>query len=207
MAKAGRKTNKSKRNLKMNKNFTKVLLLLGATTLYLALFTNDKEIIKEVEQVQEQLEPTIIELEPSTVIDQHTYRMTSYYTNDSTGSGKCTGSGLCVSDFKVNENGWYTYNGMIVMAGATNECLNSHTGACNSYNNIVVGRIYFDYYDTFAVVIDNIEYDAIILDSCGASMYVAENRIDLFVAGSNHFIDRGYKGVNPVQLYIERVIR
>ena len=126
------------------------------------------------------------------------FRLTSYYTDDSTGSGKCTGSGLCTSNFSVNSKGWYTYKGMLVLAGATNECLNSHSGACNEWNTKLDDREYFSYYDTVDIIIDNIQYKGIILDSCGASMYVEDERLDLFVSGDTYKIDRGYKGVNPI---------
>ena len=190
----------------MNKIFINSLAVLGVIgvgtivyadiTVPIVLEEETQEAIEEVRtmvvKVYENTEPVVITENVSE------YRLTSYYTDDSTGSGKCTGSGLCVSDFKVNEQGWYTYQGKLVMAAATNECLNSHYGACNSYNTKIVGRHYFDYYDEVTVVIDNIEYTAIILDSCGASMYIAEDRLDLFVSGSNHFIDRGYLGNNPI---------
>lgn len=40
---------------------------------------------------------------------------------------------------------------------------------------------YFRYYDNVLIEIDGIQYDGIILDSCGACSYVQENRLDLFV--------------------------
>ena len=46
------------------------------------------------------------------------------------------------------------------------------------------------------VEIDGIQYDGIILDSCGACSYVQENRLDLFVRDKDSVIDRGYKGKN-----------
>ena len=42
-------------------------------------------------------------------------------------------------------------------------------------------------------------YQGIILDSCGASMYMDEERLDLFVANSSGKIDRGYDGNNMVK--------
>jgi len=210
--KRGRKTNQEKHDAKMNKIMLYIYIILAvASGLFYINRTafapkqykeeiieeikHSEEVVKEV--IKERIKPVVV------VLNVDEYRLTSYYTNDSTGSGKCTGSGLCIKDFKVNENGWYTYNGKLVMAGATNECLNSHSGACNKWNYKIIGRHYFDYYDELVVVIDGVEYDSIILDSCGASMYVAEDRIDLFVSGSNHFIDRGYKGVNPIEVIRE----
>ena len=124
--------------------------------------------------------------------------MTSYYPEE---GSDCTGSGKCSWDFGVDEHGWYTYNGKLVIAAATKECLNSHYGACNKWNTAKSGRKYFKYYKELNIVIDGVTYNAIVLDSCGASMYLSEDRIDLFVSSSNYAIDRGYKGVNMVTVY------
>ena len=59
---------------------------------------------------------------------------------------------------------------------------------------------YFRYYDNVLVEIDGIQYEGIILDSCGACFYVQENRLDLFVRDKNSVIDRGYKGKNMVKV-------
>ena len=45
---------------------------------------------------------------------------------------------------------------------------------------------YFLYYDTLTLVINGKEYEAIVLDSCGAAM--KSHIIDLFVAGSDYSI-------------------
>lgn len=128
------------------------------------------------------------------------YRLTSYYPEE---DSDCTGSGKCSWDFQVNDKGWYTYKGKLVIAAATKECLNSHYGACNKWNTPKSGRKYFKYYEELKIVIDGNTYDAIVLDSCGASMYLNEDRIDLFVSNSKSTIDRGYKGVNMVTVYAD----
>lgn len=133
------------------------------------------------------------------------YRMTSYYTGDETGSTHKTGSGISTSEFEVNDKGWYTYEGKLVFATATNACLNSTNpnDACSKWSTPKEGRHYFDYFEEFQVIIDGVEYTGIVLDSCGASMYLEENRVDLFVANKDSVIDRGYKGNNPVQIFIQ----
>lgn len=50
------------------------------------------------------------------------------------------------------------------------------------------------------VEIDGIQYEGVILDSCGACSYIQENRLDLFVRDKNSVIDRGYKGKNMVKV-------
>ena len=126
------------------------------------------------------------------------YRLTSFWFNDGYGTGRCTGSGLCEKDFKVNQKGWYTYKGKLVLAAATYECLNSKRGACGRWNVKRSDKRYYHYYEEIELVIDNVVYKGIILDSCGACMYINnEQRIDLFVSGSKYTISRGYKGKNP----------
>ena len=117
------------------------------------------------------------------------YRLTSYYPAETSNH---TGSGLETKDFQVNEKGWYTYQGKLVLAGAT-VYLKSRYGE-------KIGKHYFRYYDNVLVEIDGIQYDGIILDSCGACSYVQENRLDLFVKDKNSVIDRGYKGKNMVKV-------
>lgn len=133
------------------------------------------------------------------------YRLTSYYTGDSTNSGSWVGAGINTSKFGVNEKGWYTYKNKLVLAGATNECLRSKQGACGNWNTPKEGKRYFNYYEEITVLIDGIEYEAMILDSCGACMYLDENRIDLFVSKKENAIDRGYQGVNMIKVSNEVV--
>ncbi len=128
------------------------------------------------------------------------YRLTSYYTGDSTNSGSWVGAGINTSKFQINEKGWYTYKGKLVLAGATNECLNSTSGACGEWNIKKSDKHYYNYYDEIKVIIDEVEYEGIILDSCGACMYLDENRIDLFVSNKESSIDRGYRGVNKIKV-------
>lgn len=104
-----------------------------------------------------------------------TYRITYYYSGDDMNSTSCTGSGLCINDFQVNDKGWYTYQGKLVIAAGTTYLLN--------YNfPYTEGRKYFRYYDEITLTVDGIEYQGIILDSCGASMTSSNNIIDLFVS-------------------------
>lgn len=79
-----------------------------------------------------------------------------------------------------------------MLAGATTYLKNSF-GSRND-------KHYFKYYDTIYITIDEIKYEGIILDSCGACMTVNENRLDLFVQDKSSVIDRGYKGKNMVKV-------
>lgn len=48
----------------------------------------------------------------------------------------------------------------------------------------VDGITYYKLYDTFTLVINDVSYPAIVLDSCGACM--KKNIIDIFVVDSSH---------------------
>ena len=90
------------------------------------------------------------------------------------------------------------------MAAATYECLYSHSGACNNWNIMKEGRIYYNYYDEIEIIIDGNTYGGIILDSCGVCMRIDyEQRLDLFISGKDYAIDRGYKGNNAVSVFKE----
>lgn len=119
------------------------------------------------------------------------YRVTSYYPGDAYGSGKKTGSGLTTSDFgttTVEGKTVYTYKGKLVAAAATEELLASGYSK-NGGNVRQEGKYYFSYYDEISICINGTWYDCIILDSCGASMWTGEYRIDLFVTNASNLVN------------------
>lgn len=146
-------------------------------------------IIKE-EKVAIVQEEEVIEEKPTL----YQYRLTSYYENDECLSTPCTGTGLCDKDFQTNEHGWYTYNGKLVLAAATPYLINQFGYKEN--------KLYFRYYDEVKLTIDGVEYEGIILDTCGACY--KNEIIDLFVSGKNSVIDRGYKGRNMITLEVTK---
>ena len=129
------------------------------------------------------------------------YRVTSYYPGDGCNSGTVTGSGKRTSDFKtktVEGKQVYTYNDKIVVAAATEELLReaqkgniklSRNGASRQD-----GKHYFSYYDEITININGNNYEAIVLDSCGAAMWEGEQRIDIFVPSASNVVDT--TGVN-----------
>lgn len=141
----------------------------------------EKEPEKPVESASEvQSEPIIdevVDVEPVKGLTRDVYetRMTSFYANDGYGTGNCTGSGLCSWDFGVNDKGWYTYNGKLVIATATNYLTRSGWSLADGVRT-------YKYYDELILNIDGVDYPAIVLDSCGSSM--RNGRIDLFVSGA-----------------------
>jgi len=165
------------------------------------------EIIKYVPQMDYSNESTIEDEGYVTHTEkddptQFSVRLTSYYTGDDTGSTKYTGSGISTDRFKTNDKGWYTYNGKVVLAAATKECLNSSKGACGQYNYSDKVEHYFSYFDELTITVDNQDYQAVVLDSCGACM--RDSRVDMFVKDKDSVVDRGYLGNNPAVIQIKK---
>lgn len=134
----------------------------------------DYEETEEISWDSVTIESEVKEVVESVETGTYETRMTSYWANDGYGTGDCTGSGLCSWDFGVNEHGWYTYNGKLVVATAT-------TYLANQGWAVADGVHLYKYYEELVLTIDGVEYDAIILDSCGSSMKT--DRVDLFVSG------------------------
>ena len=160
------------------------LSLLGVATMIMPIKVNSAEykeitinaqssvkIIAKAEEMHNEIE--------NTVQNSYTTRMTSYYSGEA-GSGECTGSGLCTSDFEVNDKGWYTYQGKLVVATATPYLL--------KYGfNLADGVHTYRYGDEITLNIDGIDYQAVVRDSCGNCMKTG--RIDLFVSNANSVKD------------------
>lgn len=128
-------------------------------------------------------------------IDKYQLTLTYYYPGDATGSGSTTGAGISVSNFTVDENGWYRYykDGVsyLVVAAATTYCRDSanHCGIDVGKHGIAQNIPYYSYYDTLNLQIGEKTYDAIVLDSCGACMWGDRDthgeKIDIFVQNSS----------------------
>lgn len=137
---------------------------------------NESEEVEEVEELEE-VEEEYVEVVEETYVEpvvevsnEYTTRMTSFYPAE---SSDCTGSGLCSWDFGVNENGWYTYNGKLVVATATQYLANQGWYLASGVHT-------YRYYDEITLIIDGVEYQAIVLDSCGNCCKT--DRVDLFVS-------------------------
>jgi len=150
--------------------------------------------ITSVNLETEYVEPPKIELEKLTFNEpqKYEYRLTSYYLNDECNSTDCVGAGFCAKDLVANEKGWYTYNGKLVVAAATTYMQNVF--------GVKENKLYFKYYDELKLTIDGVEYDAIVLDTCGACY--KNEIIDLFVKDASSAIDRGYKGKNMITVEV-----
>lgn len=125
-------------------------------------------------------EPELIVEESEPTSNTYETRLTSYWANDEYETGSCTGSGLCEKDFQVNEKGWYTYQGKLVVATAT--------PYLEKYGWVIYDGVHtFKYYDEVILNIDGIDYESIVVDSCGNCCKT--DRIDLFVSNEQSAID------------------
>lgn len=127
------------------------------------------KIVAKIEEMHNETENTM----------QNSYetRITSYYPEE---TSNCTGSGLCSWDFQVNDKGWYTYQGKLVVATATSYLLKY---GFTLYEGVHTYR----YGDEITLNIDGVDYQAVVRDSCGNCMKTG--RIDLFVSNANSVKD------------------
>lgn len=138
------------------------------------------EEIQEIEEQEKEIQENLVYEETINTNTSYTTRMTSYWADDGYGTGNCTGSGLCSWDLQTNEKGWYTYQGKLVVAAATTYLANQGWYVGN-------GVHLYKYGDELTLMIDGIEYDAIVKDSCGNCMKT--DRIDLFVSNGSSVKD------------------
>ena len=108
------------------------------------------------------------------------YTVTYEYETRLTRANAVTGCGLEFTYFDVNENGWFTYDGRLVIATATNYLLNYGWKLADGVRT-------YKYYQELILNIDGVDYLAVVLDSCGLCMQTG--RIDLFVMDKNSIKD------------------
>ena len=117
------------------------------------------------------------QIENYTVTYEYETRLTSYYPTRASAS---TGCGLDFRNFDVNENGWFTYDGRLVVATATDYLLNYGWKLADGVRT-------YKYYQELILNIDGVDYLAVVLDSCGLCM--TTGRIDLFVVNKSAIKD------------------
>ena len=126
---------------------------------------------KKVEQKKEEVKQEV------QTQSSYTTRMTSYYPEE---GELTTGSGLSPANFEINDKGWYTYQGKLVVATAT-------TYLANQGWQVGSGVHLRKYYNELTLNIDGVDYQAIVLDSCGNCMRT--DRIDLYVSSVDYLKD------------------
>lgn len=102
---------------------------------------------------------------------------TNYFMGDGS-SGTTTASGLKVTDFEVNDDGMYTYEGKVVVATANITRLKR--GIAEGYRS-------HELYEEFTIRLNGKEYTGIALDVCGKCFYTEGEfiqRYDIFTTGN-----------------------
>ena len=102
---------------------------------------------------------------------------TNYFMGDGS-SGTTTASGLKVTDFKVSDEGWYLYEGKVVVATANITRLKR--GIAEGYRS-------HELYEELTIRLNGKEYQSIVLDLCGACYGVDGEflqRYDIFTTGN-----------------------
>lgn len=145
--------------------------ILALTTHYL-WYTNDISERREKQNSNIQ-KVEVFQLE---TVSKEIY-VTNYFLGDSS-SGTTTASGKQIKDFKVNEQGMYTFNGMIVVATANTERLKWPLRDGYKSHSL---------YSVLSLEIDGTVYEAIVLDICGSCYGVEgeeKQRYDVFTTGN-----------------------
>lgn len=126
-------------------------------------YTNDLSIRRE--EYSKLLNP-IVEVEAKGVTNRDSLDelketdvyFTNYHLGDGS-SGTTTASGLKINDFEVNDEGMYTFEGKVVVATANMTRL--PRGIAEGYKS-------HELYEEFTIQLNDKEYQAIVLDVCGA---------------------------------------
>jgi len=155
-----------RRVLKKEVKFALVTLLVIALLVHYSWYTNDLSIRREeystlIKPVFEESRNDSGELINQMYLDEY-HRVDVYFTNYHLGdgsSGTTTASGLRILDFDVNDDGMYTYDGKVVVATANMTRL--QRGINEGYKS-------HELYEEFMIRLNDKEYQAIVLDICGA---------------------------------------
>lgn len=186
-----KRKSQKRRKYRLNKRGKALVAILIMIPILVIIFKGTKNEVNAKVDVALQTEAIMTIAEQPNEIEEpeveevfYETRMTSYYPGDDCKSGTVTGSGKSIKDFEVNEYGWYTYNGKLVVATATKYLLN--------YGFILSEGVHtYKYWEEITIEIDGVRYEAIVLDSCGHAMH--SDRIDLFVSNSKSIKDTTIK--------------
>lgn len=159
-------------------------MIFGAIVVF-APRPSQAEVIVETVYVPE-IEVIVLHKNVSARIKERV-EFTNFYPGDNMNTNTMTSTGHTISDFQVNENGWYTWQGKVVVATATTLCLEVENGPCGKFNEQKDTHHYFDLYDVVEIIFGGEHYQAVVLSSCGACNWdEALQRVDIFVAGSDY---------------------
>lgn len=182
------KINNKKYKLRIDRIATLLFIIIISLSTFTKI-TNEIKNFKTISTItnnvaMEKISYNTIVIEEEEATKELDYRMTYYYTNDNTNSSDTTASGKKTKDFQINSKGWYTYQGKLVVATASARLL-----SWEKFKNSTQKT--YNLYDTLTLTIQGIEYQAIVLDVCGACML--NNKIDLFVSNRESGLDTQIK--------------
>lgn len=166
--------------LKKSVKYTLITILSIALITHYTWYTNDLSVRREEisRLVKPVVEVTKLENE---VLRIYKHEIDVYFTNYHLGdgsSGTTTASGLQIKDFEVNEENMYTYDGKVVVATANMTRL--PRGIAEGYRS-------HELYEEFTIRLNDKDYQAIVLDVCGACYYMEGEflqRYDIFVTSN-----------------------
>lgn len=186
-----KKKSQKRRKYRLNKRGKTLVAILIMIPILVIIFKGTKNEVDAKTDIALQTEAIMTIAEQPNEIEEpevkevfYETRMTSYYPGDDCKSGTVTGSGKSIKDFEVNEYGWYTYNGKLVVATATKYLLNYGFTLSEGVHT-------YKYWEEITIEIDGVRYEAIVLDSCGHAMH--SDRIDLFVSNKDSIKDTTIK--------------
>lgn len=167
--------------LKKSVKYSLMLILTVGLVTHYTWYINDLSVRRE--EISRLVRPVIeveaIETNPLKIEQVSTTDVyfTNYHLGDGS-SGTTTASGLQIKDFEVNEDGMYTYDGKVVVATANMTRL--PRGIAEGYRS-------HELYEEFTIRLNDKDYQAIVLDVCGACYYMEGEflqRYDIFVTSN-----------------------
>lgn len=165
--------------------------------------TASVEVTKSFAEFMQPVEEKVEEV-PQEYID---ITLTRYYPTDGT-SDSCMAT-MCTNKLQVNDKGWYTYQGKVVLGAATYAC-QKYCKHRDKYGPLPEDFRIYNFYDEVKFVLEDVEYTGIVLDSCGACMYHINGeklqRYDIFTASgkaSSSLIANKNIGKTSAKLIVE----
>lgn len=170
-----------KRRLRPWVKYSILAIIVSALAYHYNWYANDLSVRRE--EYSKMLNPVIqvevLEFDSSEECEEKSTDVyfTNYFMGDGS-SGTTTASGLKVTDFEVNDDGMYTYEGKVVVATANMTRL--PRGIAEGYRS-------HELFEEFTIRLNSKEYQAITLDVCGKCFYTEGEflqRYDIFTTGN-----------------------
>jgi len=144
--------------------------------------TNMQYTIDMIESSQELSNINLASIEIKLSKKWEDIRLTSYYIDNNKNYDLLDDLGIKISDLTINENGWFEYNGRLMISTAVNG-YNDETKLKDNYRRFDIG-------DLITIEIDKSTYKAIVVGNYCASYWdETKQRYGLFVSDKNYKVD------------------